>query len=396
MFHNNLTESLKSHLREKGLPEDKVNEYFIILTQPTKKSLIQVEQEEFLNLALKIKSKVKERELFEELYRNFRDKDVAQFGYKTHAKEYEEMLEQKAASILKQISRELLTEINHHYEKYFYVNHMWIGKAHTLEHYVKEIVKLIGTHAEIERMLMDLKEEINKGLSKREELLKKLKLEKKWEILFNAFGDFMVTKIYRRFAQIYAIYKMEFVQIEIGKRLGLELNEVRFMLPQEIKRALIDGIFEKEEIKERVEFCVYYAEKEKDIIYTGIKAKELAKLPEKVKHEEITELKGQVVCMGKAKGRVKIVIRPRDMAKMHHGDILVSIATDPDIVSAMKKAAAIVTEQGGVTSHAAIVSRELNIPCIIGTKIATKVLHDGDLVEVNANHGIVRVLERAK
>ena len=75
---------------------------------------------------------------------------------------------------------------------------------------------------------------------------------------------------------------------------------------------------------------------------------------------------------------------------MKKGDILVSIATDPDIVFAMKKAAAIVTEQGGVTSHAAIVSRELNIPCVIGTKIATKVFKDGDRVEVDATKGIIK------
>ena len=83
------------------------------------------------------------------------------------------------------------------------------------------------------------------------------------------------------------------------------------------------------------------------------------------------------------------------MNKMNKGDILVSIATDPDIVPAMKKAAAIVTEQGGVTSHAAIVSRELRIPCVIGTKIATKVLKDNDLVEVDATKGIIKILKKS-
>ena len=58
----------------------------------------------------------------------------------------------------------------------------------------------------------------------------------------------------------------------------------------------------------------------------------------------------------------------------------------------MKKAAAIVTEQGGITSHAAIISRELRVPCVIGTKIATKVLKDGDKVEVDATKGIVKKL----
>ena len=87
---------------------------------------------------------------------------------------------------------------------------------------------------------------------------------------------------------------------------------------------------------------------------------------------------------------MKIIIRAKDMWKMQKGDVLVSIATDPDVVPAMKKASAIVTEQGGITSHAAIVSRELGIPCIIGTKIATKIFKDGDMVEVDANKGVVR------
>jgi pyruvate,water dikinase len=95
---------------------------------------------------------------------------------------------------------------------------------------------------------------------------------------------------------------------------------------------------------------------------------------------------------GLVRGAVKIILNPTDMAKMKQGDVLVAIATNPDVVPAMKKAAAIVTEQGGVTCHAAIVSRELGIPCVIGTKIATRVLKDGDEVEVDAARGIVKKL----
>jgi pyruvate,water dikinase len=68
--------------------------------------------------------------------------------------------------------------------------------------------------------------------------------------------------------------------------------------------------------------------------------------------------------------------------------------TRPQFISAMKLASAIVTDEGGLTSHAAIIARELKIPCIVGTKVATQVLHDGDLVEVDANKGIVRILEK--
>ena len=70
--------------------------------------------------------------------------------------------------------------------------------------------------------------------------------------------------------------------------------------------------------------------------------------------------------------------------------------TRPELMPAVKKAKAIVTDEGGITCHAAIISRELKIPCIIGTKIATKILKDGDFVEVDANNGVIRVLEKSK
>ncbi len=91
---------------------------------------------------------------------------------------------------------------------------------------------------------------------------------------------------------------------------------------------------------------------------------------------------------------VKIINTTDDIKKMQQGDVLVSYATMPDLMPAIRKAAAIVTDQGGITCHAAIVSRELGIPCIIGTNKATKVLKDGDLIEVNASHGRVKILRR--
>ena len=84
------------------------------------------------------------------------------------------------------------------------------------------------------------------------------------------------------------------------------------------------------------------------------------------------------------------------MDRFDKGDIMVTTMTQPTMVSLARKSLAIVTNEGGITSHAAILAREYNIPCIIGTKIATKVLHDGDLVEVDADNGVVRILERAK
>jgi len=104
---------------------------------------------------------------------------------------------------------------------------------------------------------------------------------------------------------------------------------------------------------------------------------------------------GRVAMKGVARGRVRIVLDPAQARDFKSGDILVAYMTRPDFVPLMKKAAAIVTNEGGITSHAAVVSRELGVPCIIGTKIATQVLKDGDEVEVDADKGVVKVLKRA-
>jgi len=107
----------------------------------------------------------------------------------------------------------------------------------------------------------------------------------------------------------------------------------------------------------------------------------------------VTEISGVVASRGIAKGFVKIVRKSKDVKRVQEGDILVTPMTNPDFMPALRRCAAIVTDQGGITSHAAIVARELNIPCVCGTQIATQVLKDGKLVEVDANKGVVKILK---
>lgn len=100
-------------------------------------------------------------------------------------------------------------------------------------------------------------------------------------------------------------------------------------------------------------------------------------------------LKGAGASPGMASGTVRIVKTPKEIGKVKTGDVLVSIMTSPDFVPAMKKAAAIVTDEGGATSHAAIVSRELGIPCVVGTKEATQKLKDDMVITVDGSRGMV-------
>ncbi len=110
--------------------------------------------------------------------------------------------------------------------------------------------------------------------------------------------------------------------------------------------------------------------------------------------EEETEIlnvlcKGLGASPGIGRGRVKLIKDVSEINLIEEGDILVTQMTNPDMVPAMKKVCAIVTDEGGRTCHAAIVSRELQIPCIVGTKNASKILHAKDFVTVDATHGIV-------
>lgn len=90
------------------------------------------------------------------------------------------------------------------------------------------------------------------------------------------------------------------------------------------------------------------------------------------------------------------MIQTHELYFARHGGVLVTKLTTPDFLPAMERAAAMVTDLGGITSHAAIVARELHKPCIVGTKNATAVLRDGNTVEVDAEKGIVRILERSR
>ncbi len=100
-------------------------------------------------------------------------------------------------------------------------------------------------------------------------------------------------------------------------------------------------------------------------------------------------LSGAAASPGIGTGIVKILQSPKEIAKVKIGDILVAKMTSPDYVPAMKKAVAIVTDEGGLTSHAAIVSRELGIPCVVGSKTATKTLKEGQVVTVDGSKGMV-------
>jgi len=100
-------------------------------------------------------------------------------------------------------------------------------------------------------------------------------------------------------------------------------------------------------------------------------------------------LKGISASAGIVKGKVKIILDPSENSKMKKGDILVTEMTNPLFLPAIQRAKAIITDVGGLLCHAAIVSRELGIPCVVGTKRATKILKDNQKIKVDGEKGTI-------
>lgn len=222
-----------------------------------------------------------------------------------------------------------------------------------------------------------------------------LDIEDRKQVLF--LQDFAFLKELRKEVHIYRLnHAMHSWFKEAARRLLSTPTLAKYLLPAEIRRWLSGGRKPApEKLSERYQCSAWVLVNGKEKVFSGLAAKKIKSMfiNNEIKTSSALEIKGNIAYPGQAEGIVKIVNSLKDLAKFQEGDILVSFSTNPSLVPAMNKAAAIITNTGGVTCHAAIVSRELKIPCIIGTKIATQVLHDGDKVKVDANRGIIKIIK---
>ena len=126
--------------------------------------------------------------------------------------------------------------------------------------------------------------------------------------------------------------------------------------------------------------------------YAAGNAAEKLKEEKNIGETKVKELKGTPACKGIIKGTARIILSASEQDRVQPGDVLITNMTTPDFLPSMKRAVGFVTDEGGITCHAAIVAREMKKPCIIGTKTATTSFKDGDRIEVDADMGIIRLL----
>jgi len=303
---------------------------------------------------------------------------------------------------LKKESLEFSKNIKNLAEKYFWIRNTYLNtKIISEENLLKEIKEEVKEKSlkDIKSELVQLKNKVQKLKNRKLDLHKKFNFSSELKKHFSIIEQLGEWIDYRKEHMLQANHYVNLFCQLISKKFKEDTWKIEYYLPDEIEELLL----EKKRVpmsilKKRREFSIVVFERknpkkwecELNVLYDEDAKKVSEAVFSKIDSDEI---KGQVANRPKdsIQGEVQVVL---DTFKQNFekGKILVTSMTRPDFVPLMRKAKAIITDEGGLTCHAAIVSRELGIPCIIGTKIATEKLKNGDLVEMNLKDGTVKKL----
>ena len=273
-----------------------------------------------------------------------------------------------------------------------------VGPAWERDYFIDILGSFVRQKSDPIKLLQKYESERKELLEKQKDIYENIDIDMVHKKLFGIAQDLVYNKGIRKDAMFYYFYALENMHKEIAKRFYLSLNQIRYLYPHEYKDILLKNKYDTEVLNSRYKYSLFYStgHYSQDLLLEGDEARKFIKKLSIIKEniENIKLLQGDCASAGRVRGNVTIVNTVDEIKKMKEGDVLVSIATNPNLVPAIKKAAAIVTDIGGITCHAAIISRELGIPCVISTRIATKVLKNGDLIDVDATHGKVTIIKK--
>lgn len=331
-----ITDNILKDKIAKYIPNQReLNEKFVLLTTPSQKSFSQ-ESEDFLHIISKSK-----------------EKDVL---------------------------------IEEYIKKFYWIRNSYAGRYRLSK---KEVLE------EAESLKDRKASNIDDLLKKKKKALEEINLPKDIISHLNALEFLTYWQDERKKNILIGIDYMDRLLEELSSRTKIDIKTLRYIMPMEINS---NSVKLKDELEERRKGSIFF-----QIFSTFesggcVMSKEYHKMKSFLDNHDSAEVKalnGNAASLGTVRGKAKICLTIESLSKVQEGDILVASMTRPEYLPAMKKAAGFITDEGGITCHAAIVAREMRKPCVIGTKNATKVLKDGDLVEIRASHGQVIILEKA-
>lgn len=368
------TKYLKDYLRVRSdelKEEEKLNEIFDILTYP---EMIGYSGENILDIC-----------------------DVINLIEQTSTEEEKQLWKSSNGRFLIRMKPEVVQRIEEYTNKWTYWGyHGYRNRVLKDFNYFAEKLRLELTNKEIKDRETLLIRRQDQAASRRMRTFAKYNIEEKYQGLFRFYSQIGTIKLKRRYCQLMNFYYLDQLLFEIAKRFRISESVIRCMLPDEIIRLLRGDrtVLKEAQARETSKLFVYHLKDESEKIVYGSEAEAIAKkMKDMVKSDEIIdgELFGEVASMGTYRGVCRVIDKV-DNEHFEQGEILVATDIDPDKFELLKLAGAVLTETGGFTCHAAIVCRELRIPCIVGIHDLIQYVHTGQSLDIDAGKGKVKIL----
>jgi len=265
----------------------------------------------------------------------------------------------------------LAQDIKEHINRFEFVGvHHFVGESYSVKRFLE---------SKLAKVVEEAKREIPKELE--------------WHVQLASIAAWARTHMAETSGLIQSTIKP--VLLKVNEELNFDNEDYLWLTATELIHALENPAnFVKPNIQRRKEKVGIYSDHtSQEIIVEDVAVDNLLGEILPKKQTSFFPLIGRIASQGKVTGIARIVVRPEDISKVAEGDILVAPETSPDFIVGLKRAVGVITNQGGITSHAAIVSREFGIPCLVGVDNATSIIKDGQRIELDALKGEVRSLD---
>ncbi len=353
-----LSDNMKNELLKQNIPEKEIQQIISILAMPDEETFSHQAEKSVLRIAARIQKKGLPIE------KAFTDAEIAEM-------------------------------VQNHLDEYYWITCNYFTYSGLGQHNLEMLINSALTQKETPEEKLHAFEKQSKTTQIEKETLKnKYSINHKTLFYFQLLQR--VTMFYdnRKKAQMHGFYSMGRILKELAKRAEIDFDLAKYIFPHEITKLITKEISPQELYQRRKHTYIDYETLPPKILVGEEAASAEEKLWKMVTLSQ-NELNGACANPGTVIARARVIRSTKHLSQLQKGEILVTGMTSPEYVPALGKAVGIITDDGGITCHAGIIARELKLPCIVGTKTATRRIKTGDLLDLRAHHGTVRVLEKA-
>ena len=283
-----------------------------------------------------------------------------------------------------------------HQKRFYWIYNSYLeAKVLPVTYFQEELEKLAG--ADHQALQNEIETYLTRIRQDKEKIIKTINPGRETQNLISIVETFASLQDERKMDNFRADHYLELFVQEFSRRTKHAVADLKLLLPEELGDS--DKHYSQEQMNKRRQCFVSVCTEQNVANYDGDQAQAIARQFANVASIDESMIHGILASTGDTyyfRGTAKIIPTIADLDKLQDGEILVTTMTSPDFVIGMKRAGAIITDTGGILCHAAIVSRELKKPCIVGTQIATKVIRDGDVVELHCGRGTVKIIKHSR